>query len=517
MVDWQALIVFIVFLAFVTGLGFYAAYWRRGDLDVLHEWGLAGGRFGTIISWFLLGGDLYTAYTFIAVPALLYGKGAIGFFAVPYTIIVYPIVFVVIPRFWQVARAHGYVTPADFVRGRFDSSALALAVAVTGIVATMPYIALQMYGIEVSIAQMGVPVEGALLVAFLILAAYTYVSGLRAPAMISVVKDTMIWIVVIVSIVYIPSRLGGFGKIFAAVAHAHPKPPAAPPALVLPGKLYAAYATLALGSALALFLYPHVLTAILSTESRAVIRRNAAFLPAYSFLLGMIALLGFMALAAHVKPSPTYGANVAVPALLAKMFPSWFAGFAFAAITIGALVPASIMSIAAATLFTRNIYREYFHREVTDREETLVAKIVSLLVKVGALLFILAIPATYAIDFQLLGGVLILQTLPAVVLGLYTAWFHRWALFAGWAAGIVSGTWMARAGGVASIPKQTFSSTYALNLAGHSVILYPAVAALVLNLVVCIVLTPALNAIGVSRGRDETSPADYREAAAAGA
>ena len=94
---------------------------RRQALDSLDEWGLGGRSFGTWITWFLLGGDLYTAYTFVAVPALLFGVGALGFFAVPYTIIVYPMVFLVAARLWSVAHRHGYVTPADFIRGRFGS------------------------------------------------------------------------------------------------------------------------------------------------------------------------------------------------------------------------------------------------------------------------------------------------------------------------------------------------------------------------------------------------------------
>src|SRR5437763_16177143 len=100
--DLVALSVFIVLFVFVTLLGFFASRWRRGDLDLLHEWGLAGRRFGTVVTWFLLGGDLYTAYTFIAVPAAVYGMGAIGLFALPYTIVVYPMVFVAMPRLWPV-------------------------------------------------------------------------------------------------------------------------------------------------------------------------------------------------------------------------------------------------------------------------------------------------------------------------------------------------------------------------------------------------------------------------------
>src|SRR5271155_4693913 len=101
MIDYLALGVFIALFALVTILGFAAAHWRRGDLTHLHEWGLGGGRFGTIVTWFLLGGDLYTAYTFIAVPALVYGAGALGFFAIPYTILIYPLLYLVLVRFWK--------------------------------------------------------------------------------------------------------------------------------------------------------------------------------------------------------------------------------------------------------------------------------------------------------------------------------------------------------------------------------------------------------------------------------
>src|SRR5687768_6644135 len=154
--------VFLFLFLVVTVLGFVASRWRRAAaLDNLDEWGLGGRSFGTFIAWFLIGGDLYTAYTFIAVPALLYAGSAIGFFAVPYTIVVYPLIFLFLPRLWSVSHRHGYVTPADFVEGRYDSRGLALAVALTGILATMPYIALQLVGIEVVLEVMGIGSEDA--------------------------------------------------------------------------------------------------------------------------------------------------------------------------------------------------------------------------------------------------------------------------------------------------------------------------------------------------------------------
>ena len=498
MIHWTALIVFTVLFIFVTVVGFVASRWRQGDMGLLSEWGLGGRRFGTVITWFLLGGDLYTAYTFIAVPALVFASGALGFFALPYTLMVFPILFLVFPRLWSVAKRHGYITAADFVKGRYESGGLALAMAITGVLATMPYIALQLIGMQAVLGSMGLQGSLPLIIAFVILAAYDYKSGLRAPALIAVVKDTLIYVTVIAAVIVIPARLGGFSHIFQVAGAVLPTH--TPPGTLIVGpKAYTAYATLALGSALALLLYPHSITGILSSSGRNVIKRNAALLPVYSIMLGFLALLGYMALAAGIHPSsPTD----AVPMLLMKEFPSWFVGFAFAAIAIGALVPAAIMSIAASNLFTRNIYREYIRPDCTDQDQARVAKITSLVVKFGALAFVLWLPATMAIYLQTLGGIWILQTLPAVVVGLYSRWFHRAGLLLGWLVGMIVGTGMAWA--------EAFkTSVYPLHFGGLVIPGYAAVWALIANFAVAAVFTVIFNAMGVAKGNDSTAPADY--------
>jgi SSS family solute:Na+ symporter len=504
--DLTATSVFVMLFAAVTVLGFLSARWRKADLSQLAEWGLGGRSFGTIITWFLLGGDLYTAYTFVAVPALVFGAGAIGFFAVPYTILVYPLLFAVFPRLWSVAHANGYVTAADFVRGRFGSGLLALAVALTGIVATMPYIALQLVGIEVVLAGLGIPGTLPLWIAFAALAAYTYAGGLRASAMIAVVKDLLIYVTVIVAVIVIPIELGGFAKIFASVPIS--KLLLTPPTANSLGQ-QSGYATLALGSALSLFLYPHAVTGLLSSSSRHVIRRNAVMLPAYSVALGVIALLGYMALAAGVKSMPAYatgfkafGPNFAVPALFLQMFPSWFVGVAFAAIGIGALVPAAIMSIACANLFTRNIYREYVAPDCSPPRESRVAKVSSLVVMLGALLFVLKMPQVYAINLQLLGGIWIIQTLPSVLVGLYTRKLHPYALLIGWAAGIGAGTWM-------EIQLGLKGSIYPLHILGETLPCYAAFSALILNIGLSVVFSVALNFFTREPFVDATTAEDY--------
>jgi SSS family solute:Na+ symporter len=516
-------IVVVLFLI-VTGVGFAAARWRRAE-NMMHldEWGLGGRGFGTFVTWFLLGGDLYTAYTFIAVPALVFGSGSIGFYAVAYTIMVFPVVFIFLPRLWSVCRVHGYITPADFIRGRYGSRGLALASAFTGILALMPYIALQLVGIQAVLTVMGVGASSSntfvkdlpLFVAFLVLAIFTYVSGLRAPALIAFVKDTLIYLFVIVAVFYIPTRLGGWSHIFgAAQTHFAAINPVTkkPFGTFVPtsksvGSTQLDFASLALGSAVALFLYPHAITGTLAAKRRSAVKRNMIYLPMYSVLLALIALFGYMAIAdpttaGDVKKAGN--AQLAVPYLFQHMFPSWFTGIAFAGIIIGALVPAAIMSIAAANLFTRNVFTEFFKPDASPALQTRMSQWVSLVVKLGALLFAVELPHTFSINLQLLGGIWILQLGPMLIGGLFTRWFHRWALLTGWLAGMAFGTIAAY--NVASATASHWAGSSDIEF-GHTV--YIGLSAVLINLVIAVVLTVILRAAKVPEGTDETLPHQY--------
>ena len=441
-----ATIVFLVLIAFVIVLGFIAGRWKAGDMSHIEEWGLGGRRFGTWISWFLIGGDAYTAYTFIAIPALMFGAGAIGFFAVPYTVVCYPILYLVFPKLWKVARKHGYITGPEFVRGRYGNRWLALAIGVTGIFATMPYIALQLIGMQTVIGALGIPGHIPLIIAFAVLAAFTYTSGLRAPAMISIVKDLLIYLTVIVAIIVIPIELGGFGAIFANIAPAKlllATPPAGS------GGAYTGYATLALGSAMALFLYPHTTTGILSASGPRVIKRNAALLPAYTIMLGLLALVGFMAVAAGVKSMPQFAAGL-------RALRHQLRGSGAGAECVPRLVRRRRLRRhrhrrAGAGgdhghRLGEHLHPGYLHAVRRHRRvagaEALIAKLFSIVMVVGAVVFILVIPSTYAVQLQLLGGMWIIQTFPAIAFSVFTRFFNGWALLIGWAVGIVCATWL---------------------------------------------------------------------------
>lgn len=439
--DFWAPVVFIIFFVLTILIGSSIQQIRTllgsrvATNNSLEEWGLGGRHFGPWITWFLIGGDFYTAYTVIALPALVYAKGAFGFFAMPYTIIVYPFIFFVMPKLWQIARDNGYSTAADIVRARFDSRTLEIIVAITGIAAVIPYMALQLVGIRDVVETLGLPAVTSLIIAFLALAAYTWLGGLHAPALTAFIKDVMIYITVLVAVTLIPLHIhGGYSTLLANPSGSD---------TVLKAGQALPFATLALSSALAGFLYPHTLTGVLASRSADTIRQNAVFLPIYTILLGLISMLGFMAHAVGINTDTAHHGLI-VPLLFLKVFPSWFAGFCLASIAVGALIPAAVMAIGAANLVTKNILPPQKDQKTMVRT----SRVAAFLTKLGALLCILFLTTKFALNFQLLGCVVILQTFPAVIMGLMRLRLSTEAILTGWVVGSAVGVGLTLADGL---------------------------------------------------------------------
>lgn len=242
-------------------------------------------------------------------------------------------------------------------------------------------------------------------------------------------------------------------------------------------------------------MYPHVLTAGFAADGPRTLRKVSVALPAWTGLLALFGFLGIAALAAGVR-APEGGAEAAVPMLVDRLMPAPLAGLVFAAITVGALVPAAVMSIAAATSFVRNVYVEYVHPTATPKRQVRIAKVVSLTAKVGAVAFVFGLRDQDAINLQLLGGVWILQIFPAVAVGLFTGRLHPRALLAGWAVGMAAGTVL--------VVREGFSSVVPIGLGDRPVEIYAGLVALLLNLTVAVIATGALERLRVPRGADLT-------------
>jgi SSS family solute:Na+ symporter len=471
-----------LFVLFIV-LGFYGKYWRRGDLNNVHEWSLAGRKLGTALVFFLIGADIYTAYTFVAIPSGVFAKGSLYFFAIPYVALTFGIALVTMPRLWSLSREKGYITASDFAKDRFSSKALSILIAITGIISLLPYIALQIVGMQSVLTVMlsgtansNTVEEISLLIAFVILAAFTYSSGLRGATLTAVFKDILIWITVIALIVMVPlSIVGGFGTAFKDVKKQS--------YIKLSDSLVPGYTTLVLGSALALYLYPHAINGVLSSESAQKLRTSTALLPLYGVGLAIMALMGILVYAVPSAmnflshfPESSRGILV-VPSLILYTMPGWFSGIALLGIFVGGLVPAAIMAMSQASLLTRNIIKE-IKPSMPASSEIRITKISSTAFKFIALGFVFVVPATYAISLQLLGGILIVQILPAVFFGLYVkSSLRKEPLIAGLLVGIFSGIYMVEyTNNFGALTSSLFHTTFGS--------LYVAVIALVFNLII---------------------------------
>jgi SSS family solute:Na+ symporter len=516
---------FGVLLVTMVALALFATRWRRPSTNMnnLEEWGVGGRAFGNWVTWFLIGGAAYTAYTVVALPAYAWGNGAMAFYAVPFALITTPLVFLVSTRFWSVSHAHGFVTMAEFARARFGSRPLALLVALTIIAATLPYLALQLIAFEAVFRVLGVDGEWPLIAALAVISIATFRGGLRAPALLSIAKDVLlVWLVL--SAVLVVAMSGGWGKAFDAadLRFANDQNPASGVLLSGPGQW--AYLTLIVGSALSIFAYPHTATALLAAKDRATIRRNSAALPVYCLVLGLMALLGIFAVGQNVFPvdadlahgNPGTDYNTIAPMIFNDKFPAWSAGIAYATIAVAALIPAAIMSIGVANLFTRSIYMEYFRPRATAAEEARVSRWTSLFVKFAAAGVVLLLSPQFSVDLQTIGGIIVLQVLPAVFFGLMTGWFHRWSLIVGlvtglaWSIYLLYHTPVLGPGGV--VLREHFGgSMISLRRLGFDsdVQVYIGLVTLLANLAIVVLVTAVLKLFHVSPNLDHTRPEDY--------
>jgi SSS family solute:Na+ symporter len=435
-----ALITTAIIILIVVFVGFYAGRDKKARSNI-EEWSVGGRNFGGLLIWFLVGADIYTAYTFLGLTGYAYKLGAAAFFAVPYVVLAYPVAYYVLPKVWEYSAKHHLTTLADFARERFQSRTLGVLVALTGIIFLIPYIDLQLSGI-VGVAE--VAGKGsfanphavgvvALIVSFFLVALYTYFSGLRAPAWTALIKDALVWIIMIFMVLSIPYILfHGWGDMFHTAITKYPK------MMTLHSGANDSwwFMTAALISALSLFMWPHSSTGALSSKSADILRKNAVFLPFYNILLFFITFLGIVAFMVLPHSSEKGYANVILLHLIQHTYHNGLLqGFMFATVALASLVPASIMVLAASNLFATNVLRDWLIPNMSDSTRTRVARWFVFVMTALALLFGLLFP-NQLISLQLEGVSGMVQILPAIAFSLFWKKMSRSAVIIGLVGGI---------------------------------------------------------------------------------
>ena len=427
----------VIFIIVVSGsaLGFYAGTRHKMSLE---QWTVGSRGFGPLLMWLLMAGETYTTFSFLGASGWAYSRGGPALYILGYLPLASVIAFFILPPIWELGRRHGLQTQPDFFLVQYRNKYLAAFVAVVGVVFIIPYLLIQLIGLGIIVEIASFDAIGhtqAMIVAVVLLGGFVFVSGIRAVAWVSVPKDILMVLASVTIGIAIPGiYFGGIGRMFSALAHAHPAH------LLMPGSTtnlnHSWYISTVLLSALGLNMWPQCFGATFTARSAETIRRNAIVMPMYNLSLAFIFFAGFTAYL--VIPGLSNG-DLSMLTLVRKTFPAWMLGLLGGAGALTAMVPAAVHILTASTLFSKNLCRPIFAPAMTDDQ---VARLARIMVVVLSLISLsLAIfSSTTLVSLLLLGYAGVTQFFPGVVLGLFWKRVTMLGVFAGLIAGVSCAT-----------------------------------------------------------------------------
>jgi SSS family solute:Na+ symporter len=429
----------------IVGVGAFAGLLARFHHKMdLEQWTVGGRGFGVVLVWLLMAGEQYTTFTFLGASGWAYSRGGPVLYILAYQPLISVASFYILPLVSEVGRKFRLQTQADFFQVRYGSKYLSAFVALVGVISLLPYSQLQLTGLGliVEVASFGaIPRTAAMVIAFAIVAAFVFVSGVRGVAWVSVMKDVLLLFAAVFVGIAVPYiHFGGIGPMFAALAHAKPHH------LTMPGSTpnlgHGWFISSVLLTALGFYMWPQLFAASFTARSGNILRRNSIVMPLYSITMPLMFIVGFSAVL--VLPG-LKDSNMALLTMVRTTFPAWFLGVIGGAGALTAMVPAAIQLLTGATLFAKNLFRPILAPGMTDRQVGQLAKFMVLVLTSGALF--LAIHSSLSlVSLLLIGYAGVAQLFPGVVLGLFCKRVTTVGVFAGLTVGVATTAFLILAG-----------------------------------------------------------------------
>lgn len=427
-----ALLIILATILLSAAVGVYAGRKVRMNLE---NWTVGGRRFGVLLIWLLMAGEIYTTFTFLGASGWAYSRGAPTFYILIYGTLAYTVSFFILPAIWKVGKRHGLHTQPDFFIHRYQSRSLGVLVAAIGVLSILPYLQLQLAGLGliVEVASEGaIGSRTAILVAFILTCAFVYTSGIRGTAWVSIIKDVMMIAAVGIVGIGVPHiYFGGFGQMFKALLERHPGHLTFPGATANMDVLWVMSTVLLTG--LGFYMWPHVFGSAFSAKSAETIKKNATIMPFYQIPILLVFMVGFTALL--VIPGLANG-DMAFLELVRRTYPSWFLGFVGAAGAVTAMVPSSVLVLFAATLLAKNVYRAGFAPAASEARVLGLSRVFVLFIMAFALFLAFFFPNAL-VNLLLIGYNGVSQFFPGVVLGLFWKGVSRKGVLGGLITGFV--------------------------------------------------------------------------------
>lgn len=430
-----ALAIVAVVILVVIVLGSLSA---RGIVMNPEQYIVGGRSFGFLFLWLLMAGEIYTSFTFLGAAGWAYGKGAPAFYILCYGPLAYIISYFLLPPVWRIAKHYGLLTGPDFFAQRYQSKGLGVIVALMGVVFLIPYVTLQLTGLQILLGIAGYGAFGAIWsvgIAFMLTAVFVYTAGMRGLAWASVAKDGLVLAGVVFAGVFLPIHFfGSPANAVTKVLETHPH------WMTLPGGAGALgtrwFVSTVLLSACGFWVWPQSMAAAYAAKSDGTLRRNAVFMPLYNVMLLLVFFAGFTALVIHPGLQGS-AADQSFMLVVAQHYPSWVLGLLAAAGCLAALIPASSQLLAASSIVVKNVMGDWLSLATGDRERTRATRVVVLVVAVAALWFWASEKATL-VDLLLIAYNGIAQFFPGLVLAFLWRRATAWGVSAGILVGMAA-------------------------------------------------------------------------------
>jgi solute:Na+ symporter, SSS family len=374
----RSLVIITIFLLVSLYLGIRA---RKGKDMNLEQWTVGGRGFGTIFVFLLMAGEIYTTFTFLGGSGWAYGKGGPTFYITAYGCLAYVMSYWLLPAIWRYAKEHKLMSQSDFFVSKYKSPYLGILVSIVGVAALIPYLVLQLKGLGSIVSETSyglISPTAAIWIGAISVTIYVMISGIHGSAWTAALKDIMILGIVLFLGIYLPIHYyGGLQPMFEAIDQAKPG------FLKLPDKGLSVswFNSTVLLTALGFYMWPHTFGSVYSAKNERVFRKNSAILPLYQLILVFVFFVGFAAIL-QVPGLKGAAGDLSLLKLSKQAFSPSMVGLIGAAGLLTAIVPGSMILMAAATLLAKNIYKVF----VPTASEEQISSLAKYLVPVVALL-----------------------------------------------------------------------------------------------------------------------------------
>ncbi|WP_106477918.1 sodium:solute symporter family protein [Phytohalomonas tamaricis] len=436
---WSGVFVLALYGFLMLAVGVYAFLRNRGMRESLDEYYLGGRGLGVMVLFFTFFATQYSGNTVIGYPPTTYRMGYQYLVSVPFFIMIIMVYLFFAPRLYALGRRFSLLTPVDWIEMRFRSKRISILAAILMLYGLGNYMLEQFVAIGQGVSGLTggtIPYQVGVVFFIIIMVAYSWLGGMRSVAWTDTIQGLALLFGVFTLLIGSLYYFGGFSAAAEQMQLSSPEKLNPPDGQGLT-RWFSLLLLVGIGAAI----YPHAVQRIFSAKSEHALKRSFIRMAYMPFLTaGVVFMVGIIGISAF--PGLSTAESEQLVGMMANALANQNTFFYWAMVLLFGGVIAAIVSTADSVLLTfssivsNDLYGRYIRPDASEHQKVLAGKLVGL-VAVAVLIVIAWYPPATLYQIFVLKFELLIQTAPALVLGLYWTRLNSQSVFAGMLAGAV--------------------------------------------------------------------------------